>query len=146
MAPALTVGLNGLGICWNLPHKLVYGPVEKQGLGLPHLRSLKGIVHVEDLILRTCLESLAGEMFAANLEQMIVDVGVGAEVLQTLMQDYGFLTPYTWMAHLWEFLEDSKLGLKHDIEVPLCCCHDQFLMPAFRRYFTKSQLQAINRC
>jgi hypothetical protein len=95
MAPALTVGLNGLGICRNLPRKLVYGPVEKQGLGLPHLYSLQGIVHVEDLILHTCLESLTGEMFVANLEQRIVDVSVGAEVLQTSFQDYGFLTPYT---------------------------------------------------
>ena len=95
MAPALTVGLNGLGICRNLPRKLVYGPVEKQGLGLPHLYSLQGIVHVEDLILHTCLESLTGEMFVANLEQMIVDVAVGAGVLQMSFQDYGFLTPYT---------------------------------------------------
>jgi hypothetical protein len=85
-------------------------------------------------------------MFVANLEQMIVDVGVRAEVLQTSFQDYSFLTAYTWMAHLWEFLEDSKSKLKHDIEVLLRSRHDQFLMPAFRRYFTKSQLQAINRC
>jgi hypothetical protein len=45
MAPALTVGLNGLGICQNLPRKLVHGPVEKQGLeGYPICIQFKGFL------------------------------------------------------------------------------------------------------
>ena len=85
-------------------------------------------------------------MFEATLEQMIIDVGVGADVLQTSFKEYGFLTPYTWMSHLWEFLEDSQLRLKHDLKVPLRRAHDRFIIPAVAKYFTKSQLKAINRC
>ena len=67
----------------------------------------------------TSHETLTGDLFRANLEQLIIDVGYGADVLDTSFQEFGALTPYTWMAHLWEFLEDSKLHLKHDISLPL---------------------------
>lgn len=145
MTPALTVALNGMGICRLLPRTLVHGTVELQGLGLPHLYTLQGIAHAEDIMVHTALGTLTGDMLRANMEQLIIDVGVGDDVLNHDFDQFGVLTPYTLMANFWEFLSHSNLRLQHDIEVPLRRHHDQFLMRVIggSTYSTR-QLQAIN--
>ena len=146
MFPAIEAGLNGIQICRNLPRDLVHGPIEDQGIGLPHLYSLQGIAHLEDCMYHTSQGTLTGELVRANLEQMIVEVGMGAEVLNLPYEKYGHLTPGTWIRHLWEFLDDSDLNMQHDISVEFRRVGDRFLMRIFGPHFTASQLDAINRC
>ena len=83
-------------------------------------------------------------MFEATLEQMIIDLGVGADVLQTPYKQYGFLTPHTWMSHLWEFLEDSHLVFKHNLYTPFCRQHDQVIIPVVANFFTQYQPMTTN--
>ena len=147
MAPALITGLNGMGICQHLPRQLVHGPLELQGIGIPHLYTLQCIVHMEDLILHTAKNTLTGKLLRANLKQVIIDVGVSPEVLNTNYDIYGCLTPYTLIASLWEFLHNADIHLKHDIQMPTRQTNDQYLMTIFGQLaLTAKQLQAINWC
>ena len=146
MAPVMTVGLNGLGINRYLPRTLVHGTTEKQGLELPHLYTLQGIAHLEDVMIHPYLESLTGKMYEANLEQMLVDTGLGTNGLSASFEKYGSLTPGTWMAHLWQFLDEYNLQLRHHIKVPLRRRRDNYIIPALQQHCTTKQLQAVNRC
>ena len=68
MEPALTLGLNGIGICRHLPRVLLHGPTRTQGIGLPHIYFLQGIAHLEDIMTHTSQETLTGDLFRASLE------------------------------------------------------------------------------
>lgn len=145
MAPIMTVGLNGLGSNWPLPQTLVHGTIEKQGLGLPHIYTLQGISHLEDVITHPALESLTSRMHGANLEQLLVDIGLGTNRLLAPFKKFGYLTPSTWMSCLWQLLDESNLQLKHNITASLQWQGDQYLIPTFQKHCPESQLRAVNQ-
>ena len=147
MAPAKTEILHGLQICDKFPLVLLFGPQSKLGLGLPHLYTLQGIMHIEDLIHHTSQRTLTGELYRATLEQLLINIGYGSDLFGAPYDELGDLMPYTWMTHLWEFLDNNGIELRHDIVLPLLRQHDSFIMRrAVEAKFTFSKLDAINRC
>ena len=147
MAPAKVQILHGLQICSNFPLVLLFGPKSKLGVGLPHLYSLQGILHIEDLLHHTSQGTLTGELYRSTLEQLIINIGYGSDLFAAPFAKLGALMPYTWMTHLWEFLDRYGLRIQHDIELPLLRHHDSFIMrQAVDAKFSPSQLDAINRC
>ena len=147
MAPAKREILHGLQICENFPLMLLFGPQSNLVLGLKHLYTLQGIMHIEDLIHQTSQGTLTGELYRSTLEQLMVNIGYGSDLFSAPYATLGKLMPYTWMTHLWEFLDRRGLQLKHDIELVLLRHHDCFIMrKAVEAKFTFSQLDAINRC
>ena len=147
MAPAKTEILHGLQICDRFPLALLFGPQSKLGLGLKHLYTLQGIMHLEDLIHQTSQGTLTGEMYRLTLEQLIVNIGYGDDLFSAPYALMGKLMPYTWMTHLWEFLDRYGIQLRHDIRLELVRQHDSFIMRrAVEAKFSFTQLDAINRC
>ena len=147
MAPAKTEILHGLQICDKFPLVLLFGPKSKLGLGLPHLYTLQGILHLEDLLYPTSHATLTGDSYRSTLEQLMVNIGYGTDLFQVPYDLLGKLMPYTWMTHLWEFVYCNAIQIRHDITMPLLRLHDSFIMHrAVVAKFTFAKLDAINRC
>ena len=147
MAPAKTQILHGLQICENLPLVLLFGPKSQLGLGLPHLYTLQGIIHFEDLIHHTSQGTLTGDLYRSTLEQLMINIGYGSDLFSAPYAALGKLMPYTWMTHMWEFLAGNGLRVRHDIVLRLLRQHDSFIMRrAVEVSFPFETLDAINRC
>ena len=147
MAPAKTEILHGLQICEKFPSVLLFGPKSHLGLGLQHLYTLQGTMHLEDLIHQTSHNTLTGDLYRATLEQLMINIGYGSDLFGAPYPVLGKLMPYTWMTHLWEFLHKYGIRVFHDIKLPLVRQHDSFIMQrAVDAKFSFAQLEAINRC
>ena len=147
MAPAKQQILHGLQICDKFPLVLLFGPKSRLGLGLPHLYTLQGIMHLEDLIHHTSQGTLTGDLYRSTLEQLMINIGYGHDLFCAPFVILGKLMPHTWMVHLWEFLDRYGLRVRHDIELPLLRQNDSFLIRrALEAKFSFDKLDAFNRC
>ena len=146
MAPAKTQILHGLQICDKFPLVLLFGPKSKLGLGLPHLYTLQGIMHLEDLIHHTSQGTLTGDLYRSTLEQLLINIGYGSDLFSAPYEILGKLMPYTWMTHLWEFLDSNGIQLRHDIELCLLRQNDSYIIRrAVEAKFTFEKLDAISQ-
>jgi hypothetical protein len=147
MAPALQAGLNGIGICRNLPYALRHGPINEQGLSVPHLYTLQGIARIMDLLNHNHNPTITGFLHHTNLEQLIIELGLGADALTYSHKRFGKLGTFCLVERTWKFLSDYKLILNHDIRVPLRREGDRFIMAIMIENNTSiTDLLAINRC
>ena len=147
MAPAISSGLNGAGICRNLPKALRHGPTSYQGLELPHIYTIQGIARLTDLLNHNHIDTNTGFLHRASLEQMIVNAGLGPDLLEYSHKKYGQLATFSLMEQNWKFLSDNKIVLLHDIKMPTRREGDDFLMKIFVNHaLTKPTLLAAQRC
>jgi hypothetical protein len=148
MAPAMQAGLNGCGICRNLPYALRHGPSKDQGLRVPHIYTLQGIARIMDLLNHNHSPNTTGFLHRANLDQLIIELGLGADALIYSHKCFGKLgTFWCLVERTWQFLSDYKLLLNHDIKVPFQREGDRFIMAIMSDNNTSiNDLLAINRC
>jgi hypothetical protein len=119
MAPAIQSGLNGADICCHIPKALQYGPMLHQGLKLPHIYTLQGIARLADLLINhNHLQPITGFLHQANLEQMIVGMGLCTHILEYSNKRYGQLTTFSLPERTWKFLSDAHMILHHDVKHP----------------------------
>jgi hypothetical protein len=60
MAPALFQALPAMGICRYFPRSVVYGPLSRMGLAIPHIHSLQEISRLKDMIHHSALGTFTG--------------------------------------------------------------------------------------
>jgi hypothetical protein len=148
MAPAIKLGLNGAAICKNLPKALCHGPISHQRLGLPHVYTLQGIARLTNLVLNhSHINTITGFLHRANLEQIIIEVGLGTTTLEYSHKRYGKLGTFCLIERTWKFLSEYNIHLSHDITVALQREGDALIMKKMvENNVSLTELQAINRC
>jgi hypothetical protein len=77
MAPIRNTALPAMGINKNLAHDIMYGSIKAQGLGIPWLYTMQGIIHIVDLITQATNDMLTGQLYRFSLEELVLDAGIG---------------------------------------------------------------------
>jgi hypothetical protein len=81
MAPGISQWLQSMGFCRNFLRDLVHNPIGWQGLGIPHLHTTQEIVRLQALINHTGTGSYTGLLYRASSENLILETGIGTDVL-----------------------------------------------------------------
>ena len=133
----------------NIPHAVLFGPKEEGGLGLHHLYTSQGIMHVEKFMKHVASQSVTGKLLRVMLELSQLEVGIGRQLFSLDYSKFQCLVTDGWIKHLWQFVSDHHICLINRlIELPLPQrSGDVFLMEEFvEQGYTKSELMILNRC
>lgn len=130
MAPAMFQALPTMGIC-RYYHSVVYGPLSRMGLGIPHIHSMQEISKLKDMMHHSALGTFTGQLYCGSLEAMILEVGVGTDILQYNYNDLQHLAKPLLIKSTWETLSENNLKRTHDISIPLPRADDTPLMQLF---------------
>jgi len=118
MAPAVNQALVGLGLCRHFPRAMVFAPVRYLGLGIPHIHTVQDIQRLKGMIEHSAENNFTGLLYRATLENLIIEVGIGEDVLSTPYTETGILATQSSIKKSWEFQSTYDLCLKHDIKLP----------------------------
>jgi hypothetical protein len=69
------------------------------------------------MIEHTANNDFTGVLYRALLESLIIEVGIGEDVLSTPYQTTGALATQSLVKKTWEFLSAHGMTLKHDINI-----------------------------
>ena len=115
MEPIMVSGLNGIGVCRNLPRVVAYAPVKYQGIGVKDPYTTMCIRHMELLMEDTRWQTYTGGKLRISLEAMKVEVGIGGSVLTQDYTKYGCLATKCIVQHTWRFLHENEMMLEDKV-------------------------------
>jgi hypothetical protein len=117
------------------------------GIGIQHIFTTQETRRLKNLIVHTALQTLSGDLFQASLETLIVEVGIGDDVLDYPYYQLCFLATKSLIKSTWQYLSKHQLRLLHDIKTPPLREGDLPLMRIFYEAGVREgDLLAINRC
>jgi hypothetical protein len=134
MKPILQYLLPAIGVCRNFPRSPVYTSEKYTGIGLKHLHTTQEIYRLKDLLSHVYRRTNLGKLYRNRLENMILEVGMGTDILRINPQAIHLLATDTLIKSTCLFLLQHNLELKHDISMPLLRHGDQIIMEVFGRY------------
>jgi ribonuclease HI len=147
MRPALMQALQSMGICRNFPRSLVFAPTSHLGLGISNIHTVQEIRRLKNIISHTANASMTGDLFRSSLEALILEVGIGEDVLSYPWLELSFLATKCLIKASWKFLDKHNLTLSHDITINPLRINDKPLMKIFYDAGVRgSDLLAINKC
>ncbi len=147
MRPILQYLLPAIGVCRNFPRSLVYTSEKYMGIGLKHLHSTQEIYRLKDLLSHVYRHTNMCKLYRNTLENMILEVGMGTDILQLNPQVIQLLATDTLIKSTCLFLLQHNIELKHDISMPPLRNGDQIIMKAFGRYnLSFEELCVLNKC
>ena len=144
MVPLIEAALSAVGVSRKFPRAVVYGPVDCQGLGVPNLHTMQGLLHLECLL--SSNTDVGRHMLTTALESSLVETGLPGPLFLHPFYPY---TTRTWATFTWEFSRHLLLDVNEGTEgPPLLCEGDAYLMSLFisSGLYTNSQLGHLNRC
>ena len=138
-----------MGISSKLPLVYRYAPHKFQGLALLQLYVHIIIEKLKFFLPHATRQSQLGMTFQASLEAIQIEIGSQQQFFQLNFHTYGFLTPTSWLATLWEGVSWYSLQLqpgRWDLSPPRL--HDVALMDALigHKTFTNDEIACVNRC
>jgi exonuclease III len=149
MWPLLQSILPRAGVNRNIHRSILYGPIERQGLGARDPYLLQGIYHVRDMQEHLWKNTSTGKFHKINLEQLRLEIGSNADILRTNYKRFEdvILTP-SLIQDTWRFMSEHQITMIYNIQTfPLPCAEDKVLMDEFlTATIPKSELKTINRC
>jgi len=99
------------------------------------------------MIDHTSRNTNTGKLYRASTEHLILEVGMGQELLDLPYSELGFLGTDSIVKSTWKFLSQHNLRLKHDITIDLPREFDRPIMTAFfTAGYRDVEIAAINRC
>ena len=148
MIPIQDAGLPVLGINCHLPLVVVHGPKQYQGVGIPDLWMLQGILKLWLALQHGDASTITGHQLRASMELHTIKIRLPGQLLWQDYKLFGQLATTSWLNHLWEFCDDRNLQLTLTMpQLTLSRNHDAFLMQAFTSQgYQKSQLTLLNLC
>ena len=148
MQPLLDAGLPALGINRHLTRSVVHGPRRYQGLGIPDLWVLQGILKVWLTIAHGDASTITGCSLRAALSLHTIELGLPGHMFQQDFDKFGHLATHSWLTHLWIFCRASNIQLKPSTPtIPLERENDSYLMSQFYQYgYRTEELYHLNLC
>jgi hypothetical protein len=148
MKPIWAAALPALGINHHLSLNVVHGPIRYQGVGIPDLWTVQGIVKLWLALCHGDARTITGNQLRALMELHTLEIGLPGQLLQQDFLIYGQLATISWLKHLWEFCTDSNIQLKATTpELNLARENDELLMEKFGAYgYPKKELTQLNLC
>jgi hypothetical protein len=148
MKPIRAAALPALGINRHLPLTVVHGPQQYQGVGIPDLWTVQGILKLGLALQHGDAQTITGHQLRASIELHTMELGLPGHLSQHDFSTYGHLATTSWIKHLWEFCDESNLHFHSTTpQLTLAREHDSFLMSTFVAYgYRKEELSLLNLC
>ncbi len=148
MKPIRASALPAIGINRHLTLAVVHGPQKYQGVGIPDLWTVQGILKLWLAIQHGDAQTITGNQLRASMELHTIEIGLPGQLCQQQYQTYGHLATTSWLKHLWEFCDDSNLQMTTTTpKLTLAREDDEFLMRQFSAYgYKNEQLRQLNLC
>jgi hypothetical protein len=148
MKPIRAAALPALGINRHLNLSIVHGPQCYQGVGIPDLWTVQGILKLWLALQHGDAPTITGHQLRASMELHTIEIGLPGQLLQQDFQIYGKLATTSWLQHMWEFCDDSNIQLQSTTpELSLARDGDKFLMSKFATFgYRNTQLSYLNHC
>ncbi len=148
MKPILDAGLAALGISRTMNSDVVYGPRRYQGVGIPDLWLLQGILKLWITVAHGDTATVTGSSLRAVLALHTNELGLLGSFLLHDYDKYSHLATNTWLKNLWHFCHQSNIQLKPSSPpIPLARENDIFLMVAFSQMgYQDEDLYHLNLC
>jgi hypothetical protein len=148
MQPILDAGLKALGISRTMNHDVVYGPRRYQGVGIPDLWILQGILKLWITLAHGDADTITGNSLRAVLASHTIELGLPGSFFSHDYYRYGHLVTHTWLKYLWQFCQESNILLEPSSPpIPLACENDVFLMNQFSAHgYLGEELFHLNLC
>ena len=108
---------------------------------------MQEIQHIETMIINTMSENFTGTLYRATLEALIVEVGIGVNVLNAPYEQLEHLTTDSIIKTTWEFMDNNQITIQHDITIPEIRVNDSTIMQAMIKIGAQGEvLRTINKC
>jgi hypothetical protein len=148
MRPLLQAGLPVLGLNRHLTRSVVYGPRRFQGVGIPDLWVLQGILKLWLALAHGDAPTITGCSLRAALSLHMIELGLPGYMFQQDFTQFGHLATHSWLTNLWIFCDESNLQLHPSTpSLQLARDNDSFLMTQFYQYgYRKTDLFHLNLC
>jgi hypothetical protein len=111
MKPIRAAVLPALGINCHMSLVVAHGPQQYQGLGVPDLWTVQGILKLWLATQHGDAPTINGHQLRASMELHTIEIGLPGHLLQQHYQTYRQLATNSWLKHLWEFCDDSNLQM-----------------------------------
>jgi hypothetical protein len=148
MKPILDAGLSALGFNCKMTRAVVYGPRRFQGVGIPNLWTLQGILKLRLAVAHGDAPTITGSSLRSVLALHTIELGLPGTVFQQDYSTFGNLATTSWLKNLWEFCDETKIQLVPASQtLHLARESDSFLMLQFSKFGYKAQdLAHLNLC
>ena len=148
MKPIRSAALSALGSNRHLSLVVVHGPQRYQGMGIPDLWTVQGILKLWIAIQHGDAPTITGHQLRASMELHTLEIGLPGNLLQQDYGIYGQLATNSWIKHLWEFCADSNIQITTTTpQLSLARTNDEFRMRQFASYgYRDKDLSNLNLC
>jgi hypothetical protein len=148
MKPIRAAALPALGTNRHLTMTLVHGPQKYQGLGIPDLWTVQGILKLWLALRHGDAPTITGNQLRASMELHTIEIGLPGQLMEQDFKIYGQLATLSWLKHLWEFCDDSNIQLRSTTpKLILAREYDSFLMSKFATFgYQTTNLKTLNLC
>jgi hypothetical protein len=119
MAPILQYLLPVIGVCRNFPRQIVHAPLRNMGLNIQCLYTVQEITRLLDMVSQTTNNTTTGSLYRTSLELMIIETGVGTDLLNLNFNTLSKICMASLLKSLWKFLFDADIQIHHDIMLQL---------------------------
>jgi hypothetical protein len=149
MKPIRAAALSALGMNHHLTKIIVHGPQRYQGVGIPDLWTVQGILKLWLAIHHGDTKTITGHQLHASIELQTIKIGLPGDLLQQDFKIFGQLSMLSWLKHLWEFCDNSFIQLKSTTppKLEIARENDLFLMSTLALFgYRDKQLSHLNLC
>ena len=148
MAPILDAGLASLGINHRMTRAVVYGPKQYQGVRIPDLRTLQGILKLGLAVAHGDAPTITGCSLRAVLALHTIELGLPGHIFQQDYSKFSHLATHSWVKHLWDFCDTTSISLvPSSPTLKLARENDEFIMLQFSKFgYHTQELAQLNLC
>ena len=148
MQPIMDAGLPALGINRHISRTIAYGPRRYQGLGIPDLWTLQGILKLWLAVAHGDAPTITGCSLRAVLSLHMVELGLPGSFFTYNYDIFSHLATTSWLKQLWDFCRQTDISLVPSTPpIQPAREKDQFIMLVFSRHgYRKTDLYHLNLC
>jgi hypothetical protein len=148
MKPLLDAALPALGINRHLTRTVVHGPRLYQGLSIPELWTLQGILKLWIAVAHGDAATITGCNLRAALSLHTIELGLPGHMFQQDFDSFEHIATPSWLTHMWLFCQTATLQLHPSAPtIPLQRENGSYLMVQFHQYgYSKTDLYHLNLC
>ena len=148
MFPVLSAGLTGSGICRYFPRAVLYGPLNKQGLGMNNIYHVQCIRHITDIIDHSWKNTPSGKFITANIEACKLEIGLLGKIFDRQCEAPWHSTPNSWIYDTFQYCQKYHIRFREPgADLLPKRDNDRSIMEVIATLpFSTTQLKAVNRC
>ena len=138
-----------MGVSSKMPLPYRFAPYQFQGMNLMQVFVHIMIEKLKVFLFHADQPTQLGQTLKASLEAIQIEVGSKEQFFSLSYEKYGFLTPFSWLATLWDALYSYGISLKPGTwNLKLPRTNDLALMDAVvdSNLFNRQEIEKINHC